>query len=491
MAEDEAVVSTSSLTMTEHTVTEAPTDVEIQTSNEATIESNVQGGTESTCNNISNSGEASALTSDGDGDGDGEKSLEFADVLTDRGTKALKESDYGEAAECFSRALEIKVSHYGELAYECLNAYYQYGRALLYKAQEEADPLATVPKKDSESKQDSDKDGSVKNSINGESSTASVSSNVEEDGKHNSNHQGGAADDASGGKDQEEEGGDSEDEDLAEADEDESDLDLAWKMLDVARAIAEKHSGDTMDKVDVLSALAEVALEREDIETSLSDYQKALSILERLVEPDSRLIAEFFRICLCLEIGSKPQEAIPYCQKAISICKSRLQRLVNEVKSSSESAMSSTVSELSEGVQQSSNGLESDKAVADKESEIETLTGLSGELEKKLEDLQQLALNPKSILSEILGMASAKAIRSEKSAAPAVLSSSQMATANSSGGFDSPTVSTAHTNGAAVTHLGVVGRGVKRVLMSTASAESSLMKKPTLDPSVADKEDGN
>lgn len=67
---------------------------------------------------------------------------------------------------------------------------------------------------------------------------------------------------ASGGKDQEEEGGDSEDEDLAEADEDESDLDLAWKMLDVARAIAEKHSGDTMDKVDVLSALAEVALER-------------------------------------------------------------------------------------------------------------------------------------------------------------------------------------------------------------------------------------
>lgn len=34
-------------------------------------------------------------------------------------------------------------------------------------------------------------------------------------------------------------------------------------MLDVARAIIEKqHSGDTMEKVEVLSALAEVALER-------------------------------------------------------------------------------------------------------------------------------------------------------------------------------------------------------------------------------------
>jgi hypothetical protein len=33
-------------------------------------------------------------------------------------------------------------------------------------------------------------------------------------------------------------------------------------MLDVARAIVEKHSVDTMEKVDILSALAEVALER-------------------------------------------------------------------------------------------------------------------------------------------------------------------------------------------------------------------------------------
>ncbi|KAF2283650.1 hypothetical protein GH714_013255 [Hevea brasiliensis] len=491
MAEDEAVISESSVTMTEQTVAEASRAVETQISNEATIESNAQEGADSTCNNISNSGEDSILTSNGDQ----EKSLGFAAELSERGTKALKESDYGEAADCFSRALEISVSHYGELALECLNAYYQYGRALLCKAQEEADPLATVPKKDGEFKQDSDKDGSVKNAINGESSTASVLSNVEEDGKEedgkgNSNHQEGAADDASGDKDQEEDGEDSDDEDLAEADEDESDLDLAWKMLDVARAIAEKHSGDTMDKVDVLSALAEVALEREDIETSLSDYQKALSILERLVEPDSRHIAELnFRICLCLEIGSKPQEAMPYCQKAISICKSRLQLLVNEVKSSSESAMSSAVSELDEGVQQSSNDLQSDKGVRDKESEIETLTGLSGELEKKLEDLQQLALNPKSILSEILGIAAAKARSGEKSAAPAVINSSQMATANSSGGFDSPTVSTAHTNGAAVTDLGVVGRGVKRVSMSTGSAESSPMKKPTLDPS-PDK-DGN
>lgn len=33
-------------------------------------------------------------------------------------------------------------------------------------------------------------------------------------------------------------------------------------MLDIARAIVEKQVSDTMEKVDILSALAEVAMER-------------------------------------------------------------------------------------------------------------------------------------------------------------------------------------------------------------------------------------
>ncbi|KAM1261934.1 hypothetical protein ACFX13_027834 [Malus domestica] len=458
------------------------TALEAQRSNEATITEVAQGGAESTCNN--DSAEASAVSSDGDR----EKSLEFADELIEKGSKAVKDSDYGEATECFSRALEIRVAHFGELAPQCVNAYYKYGCALLYKAQEETDPLGAVPKKEGQSQQES-----AKNSVNGESSTASVSCNAEQDAGL-SNQEGAADDGVSGGKDQDEDAENSDDADLAEADadEDETDLDLAWKMLDVARAIVEKHPADTMEKVDILSALAEVALEREDIETSLSDYQKALSILERLVEPDSRRIAELnFRICLCLEIGSKPEEAIPYCQKAISTCRSRVRRLMLESRSFSESTTSPSASILEPGVALSSNVTESDSIVTDKQAEIETLTELSGDLEKKLEDLQQLASNSKSILAEILGLASAKAKGTEKSESSAVVSSSRMGTADNNGGFDSPTVSTAHTNGASgVTHLGVVGRGVKRVLMNAGSGESSASKKPALDSS-EDKGEGN
>ncbi|MBA0685597.1 hypothetical protein Goari_013250 [Gossypium aridum] len=475
MAEEvtaEAVASEASVTMTEQTPGPRMAEtLETQGSVEATIECAVQGGSESTCNNNSNP-ESSVVAPHVDR----EKTLEFADELTERGSQAFKEDDFAEAADCFSRALEIRVAHHGELATECIKAYYLYGRALLYKAQEEADPLGSVPK-EGEAQQDAKKEGSFKNALTRETSVASVSSTSEQDGS------------GKGGEEEE----DSDNDDAAEAeDADESDLDLAWKMLDVARAIAEKQQlGDTMEIVDILSALAEVALEREDIESSLGDYQKALSILLRLVEPDHRQIAELnFRICMCLEIGSKPQEAVPYCQKAISVCKSRLERLRNEVNNSSESASSVAASELDDGVQQSSNGYQTVSSVKDKEAEIKTLAGLAEDLEKKA-NLQQLVSNPKSIVAEILGMASARARGSEKSASPSVLSSSQMAPANSDGHFDSPTVSTANTSGVpAVTHLGIVGRGVKRVLTSTAMVESNPIKKPAIEHS-SDKGDSS
>ncbi|XP_020217647.1 NASP-related protein sim3 [Cajanus cajan] len=477
MAED-APASETSVTMphpAEPVAVDGTLNSEENDKSGVTVDTAAQGG-EELASNAGTSGEASGS--------DPQKSLELANELMEKGNKAMKENDFGEAADNFSRALEIRVAHYGELAPECVHTYYRYGCALLYKAQEEADPLADVPKKDDGSQHGSNKDGSVKSAVNAESSTAFFPSNAEQD--VSSNDQGTAVEDESTKNDQEEDDEDSDAEDLAEGDEDETDLDLAWKMLDIARAIVEKQSVNTIEQVDILSTLADVALEREDFETSLSDYQKALSILEQLVEQDDRKIADLnFRICLCLEVSSKPQEAIAYCEKATSVCKARLHRLTNEVKSCSDLT---SASELALDVK-TCPGSESNNSVADKQAEIETLKGLSSELEKKLEDLQQLVSNPKSILSEILGIAAAKA-GSVKEPPPGKVTSSQLATANSSGGFDSPTISTAHTNGSGgVTHLGVVGRGVKRASNASA-AEGSAQKKPALE-STEDKGDGN
>ena len=84
------------------------------------------------------------------------------------------------SAYCKSYVDKHRVAHFGELAPQCVKTYYKYGCALLYKAQEEADPLGNVPKKEGESQQESANAGPAKNVLNGESSTASVSSNAEQ-----------------------------------------------------------------------------------------------------------------------------------------------------------------------------------------------------------------------------------------------------------------------------------------------------------------------
>lgn len=63
----------------------------------------VEANLDSVSNN-GNAAEASALASGSDC----EKSLEFAEELMDKGNKAMKENDFGEAADNFSRALEIR-----------------------------------------------------------------------------------------------------------------------------------------------------------------------------------------------------------------------------------------------------------------------------------------------------------------------------------------------------------------------------------------------
>lgn len=103
--------------------------------------------------------------------------------------------------------------------------------------------------------------------------------------------------------------------------------------------------------------------------------------------------------------------------------------------------------------------------------------------------MQLLASNPtEPVLPDLMAILAAKAKEVQKGASSAGIGSSQFGTATS-GNLDSPTISTAHTNGAAeVKHLGVVGRGVKRVVMHSESTDSSPMKKPALDPA-ADKAD--
>uniref|UniRef100_A0A0E0Q3J2 Tetratricopeptide SHNi-TPR domain-containing protein n=1 Tax=Oryza rufipogon TaxID=4529 RepID=A0A0E0Q3J2_ORYRU len=385
-----------------------------------------------------------------EGEGEEEvKTLERAEELFERGSKAIEEGDFVDAVDCLSRALEIRVAHHGELAPECVSTYFKYGCALLYKAQDEADPLGNVPKSSSNKesmKSTTNKDDSGSSKTPG-SNTEDAPSTDKADAEEGQN---------STGKGQEEENGDSDkDDDEMVGDEDDSDLDQAWKMLDIARAIVEKSPDDTLEKAKIFSALAEVSMEREDIDNSLGDYFKALAILEKLN----------FRICLVYELVSKISDAIPYCAKAISLCKSRIQSLKNDKDA------------LLAGKDDNASAADGGSEKSAPEGEIEQLSGILSELEKKLEDLEQAMSTPSSVMDEIMKRIASKAGGEQNAtdtmpAAASFNSSSQMA--GSSNGFDSSTLSTAATTGSTgstVTDLGVVGRGIKRANIKPISAE--------------------
>ncbi|KAF0908290.1 hypothetical protein E2562_024704 [Oryza meyeriana var. granulata] len=318
-------------------------------------------------------------------EGEEVKTLERAEELFERGSKAIEEGDFVDAVDCLSRALEIRVAHHGELAPECVSTYYKYGCALLYKAQDEADPLGNVPKSSSNEesvKSTTNKDDSGSSKAPG-SNTEDAPSMEKADAEEGQN---------SNGKGQEEENGDSDkDDDEMAGDEDDSDLDQAWKMLDIARAIVEKSPDDTLEKAKIFSALAEVSMERDNNASAA---------------------------------GGGSEKSTP-------------------------------------------------------EDEIEQLSGILSELEKKLEDLEQAMSTPSSAMTEIMKMIALKASGEQNAAntmpaAASFNSSSQMA--GSTNGFDSSTLSTAATTGSTgstVTDLGVVGRGIKRANIKPISTEPS------------------
>ncbi|XP_047079069.1 uncharacterized protein LOC124689608 [Lolium rigidum] len=172
------------------------------------------------------------------------------------------------------------------------------------------------------------------------------------------------------------------------------DFDLALKMLHIARTILEKCPGSSMEKVKVFSALADVkimsalgrgSLGREDIDYSLRVCFKALAISEHLIEPDNYWIIKLnVSICLIFELASNIGDAVAYCAKAISVCKSR----VSNLKNGKEALL------LDNGDNASAAEAASERSALSYE--LEYLTDMSCKLEKKLEHLEQAIPTPAS-----------------------------------------------------------------------------------------------
>ncbi|KAM0849035.1 hypothetical protein ACQ4PT_053987 [Festuca glaucescens] len=161
-------------------------------------------------------------------------------LLFGNGLDAIERGRFVAAVDYLRNALELRVARYGELSPECASTYYQYGRALLKRAQKAA---SIVPKSPLYEK-----------TVEGTTSGSDTGNSENSDSKEGQNSNRKYQEDRNGGGDK--------DDIKAACNAIDSDLDLASYMLEVARGIVEESKVNTVEIFRILSALTEVFTEK-------------------------------------------------------------------------------------------------------------------------------------------------------------------------------------------------------------------------------------
>merc|ERR1739838_643120 len=169
-----------------------------------------------------------------------------------QGKRHLLVNDIKASVESLQEACRMLAEQHGETSPEVGDAYFYYGRALLEMARMDTD-------KSGESQDDSSQEESQ-----------------EESGEEDLEN--------------------SEGEKKDEEDEDVSNHQLAWEMLELAKVIYQKQeSGNTamsLKTAQVFLKLGEVGLESETYPQSIEDFHSCLKIQEKHLEADNRCLAE-------------------------------------------------------------------------------------------------------------------------------------------------------------------------------------------------------
>ncbi|XP_044985885.1 uncharacterized protein LOC123453177 isoform X2 [Hordeum vulgare subsp. vulgare] len=222
-----------------------------------------------------------------------DKNLQWARKLFDKWCKDIEEGGFGNTTDFSSHTLEFRVP----LPPERASTFYRCGRAFLHKARKATNHSRNGSKSSSNeesirSTATASKDDTEVSEVFGSNVEQAPAENVDSEEGKNLN-----------GKDQEDGN--------AAGGGDDSDLDMAWKMLNVARAIVTKNPGMTMEKFNIFLALAEVCKKRGDWDNTIGYYFKAFAILEHLVRPDNiRIVDINARICVAFELASKEAQEI-------------------------------------------------------------------------------------------------------------------------------------------------------------------------------------
>jgi len=245
-----------------------------------------------------------------------EEALKVGKQLASSGFTALKQGSHNTAVNHFSQALDLMVPHVGQMSAALGPIYLAYGRALMQVAVEGMDGLllvkgAKVPEqKEEEAKDDGDDRGKGK--------IIDLPDIYE----------------ASEEEDQEEEGDESPQEESSVED----DFQLAWEVLDTARLIYANQPATNLQARRILSDihvdLGDLQMENEQFSGAISDFRKALDILDGFndeggnksiedeVEGQRARASVWFKVAMAHEYAGELKEAVEPLTTALALLRS-------------------------------------------------------------------------------------------------------------------------------------------------------------------------
>merc|ERR1712025_1141349 len=299
---------------------------------------------------------------------------EEASTCLTTGKRHLLVNDVPAAVVEFAQACELLSAEFGETAKECAESYYYYGKSLLEMSRLESGVLGNaldgVPEEEDEAnnskvedpakmteeekKEVEEKVGEALNQNFDELEKKAEEKLAEEAAKQGKSDEKEAEEDEGmeEGDDSQEDDEESQEEMDTEKDaekkdgeEEPSNLQLAWEMLELAKVVYTKQmeSADEKNKKDIeerlcrsILTLGEVSIENENYSQAVEDIQMCLKKQESFPK-DSRLVAEtHYQLGVAQGFNSQFDVAVESLNSAIKIIKDRVKNLKALEKASEE-----------------------------------------------------------------------------------------------------------------------------------------------------------
>merc|ERR1712025_1402831 len=279
---------------------------------------------------------------------------EEASTCLTTGKRHLLVNDVPAAVAEFAQACELLSAEFGETAKECAESYYYYGKSLLEMSRLESGVLGNaldgVPEEEDEANNSKVEDPAKMT----EEEKKEVEEKVGEALDENFDELEKKAEDDEESQEEmdtekdAEEKKDCNEEKSAENKEEEeelSNLQLAWEMLELAKVVYTKQmeSADEKNKKDIeerlcraILTLGEVSIENENYSQAVEDIQMCLKKQENFPK-DSRLVAEtHYQLGVAQGFNSQFDVAVESLNSAIKIIKDRVKNLKALEKASEE-----------------------------------------------------------------------------------------------------------------------------------------------------------